>query len=154
MNEEELQNVADLRRQIEELKRENARLTEILGLNPSRNLEVPPVNQSGPVELEIPLSLVDRSSSPEAKVALFRSLFVGRDDVHALRWESARTGKHGWSPAVVGGFANIRSTDKEYVPLTPSVIADHLPGKVHAGLYPLLGDDTCRLLVCDFDGPG
>ncbi len=34
------------------------------------------------------------------------------------------------------------------------MIADHLAGKAHAGLYPLLGDDTCRLVVCDFDGPG
>ena len=34
------------------------------------------------------------------------------------------------------------------------MIADHLAGKVHAGLYPLPGDDTCRLIVCDFDGPG
>jgi len=55
---------------------------------------------------------------------------------------------------VVGGFTNARSTNKEYVPLTSSVIADHLAGKVHAGLYPLLGDDTCRLLGCDFDGLG
>jgi hypothetical protein len=39
---------------------------------------------------------VDRSSPPEAKVALFRSLFAGRDDVHALRWENNRTGKAGW----------------------------------------------------------
>jgi len=38
--------------------------------------------------------------------------------------------------------------------LTPRVVADHLAGKVHAGLFPLLGDDTCRLVVCDFDGPG
>jgi hypothetical protein len=100
MNEEELQTDADLRRQIEELKRENERLIEILGLKSSRNLERPQVNQSGPVEHEAPLSLVDRSSSPESKVALFQSLFVGRDDVYALRWESGRTGKHGWSPAV------------------------------------------------------
>jgi superfamily II DNA or RNA helicase len=154
MNDEELHSVADLHRQIEDLKRENDRLTEVLGLKSSRNLERPHANQNGSVELESPLSLVDRSSSPESKVALFQSLFVGRGDVYALRWESARTGKHGWSPAVVGGFASARSIDKEYLPLTASVIADHLAGKVHAGLYPMLGDDTCRLVVCDFDGPG
>ena len=154
MNDEEPQIVAELRRQIEELKRENDRLTEILGLKPSKGLQHPAVNLSGPTEHEAPLSHVDRSSSPESKVAFFQSLFVGRDDVYALRWESGRTGKHGWSPAVVGGFANARSTHKEYLSMTSGVIADHLAGKVHAGLYPLLGDDTCRLVVCDFDGPG
>jgi len=29
-----------------------------------------------------------------------------------------------------------------------------LAGGFHAGLYPLLRGDSCRLLVCDFDGPG
>jgi superfamily II DNA or RNA helicase len=32
------------------------------------------------------------------------------------------------------------------------VIHDHLSGKTNVGLYPILVDDTCRLLVCDFDG--
>ena len=154
MNDEEPEIISDLRRQLEELKCENNRLTEILGLKLSNGLEHPALSQSKSTEHEVPLSPVDRSSSPESKVAFFQSLFVGRGDVYALRWESGRTGKHGWSPAVEGGFANARSTDKEYAPLTPRVVADHLAGKVHAGLYPLLGDDTCRLVVCDFDGPG
>jgi len=34
-----------------------------------------------------------------------------------------------------GGFANARSTDKEYATLTPRVVADHLAGKVHAGPF-------------------
>jgi hypothetical protein len=112
MNDEELQIVANLRRQIEELKRENDRLTEILGLKPTRSLERPTVNHGGPTKHEVPHPLVDRSSSSESKVAFFQSLFVGRDDVYALRWESGRTRKHGWSPAVAGGFSNARSTDK------------------------------------------
>jgi hypothetical protein len=112
MNDEELQIVANLRRQIEELKRENDRLTEILGLKPTRSLERPTVNHGGPTKHEAPHPRVDRSSSSESKVAFFQSLFVGRDDVYALRWESGRTGKHGWPPAVAGGFSNARSTDK------------------------------------------
>ncbi len=154
MNDDELQIVVNLRRQIEALKQENDRLTEILGLKSSGSPKDPVADQGVPSEFETPLLLVDRTSSPESKVAFFRSIFVGRDDVYALRWESGTTGKHGWSPAVVGGFANARSTGKEYLPLTSSVIADHLAGKIHAGLYPLLRDDSCRLIVCDFDGPG
>jgi superfamily II DNA or RNA helicase len=152
MNDDEVQIVADLHHRIEELERENYRLTEILSLKspatPTSERERQEVNQG------VETIQVDRTSSAENKVEFFRSLFEGRDDVYALRWESARTGKHGWSPAVVGGFANARSTGKEYLPLTSSVIADHLAGKIHAGLYPLLGDDSCRLIVCDFDGPG
>src|SRR5260370_21166507 len=36
---------------------------------------------------------VTAESPPELKVALFRSLFRGRDDVYALRWE----GRGGWT---------------------------------------------------------
>ena len=96
---------------------------------------------------------VDGHSSAEAKIALFRSLFAGRDDAYAARWENERTRKSGWSPVVVGGPANARRPDREYVPLGDGVIEAHLVGRVHVGLYPLLRDDGCRLLACDFDGP-
>ena len=43
--------------------------------------------------------VVDRTSLPEAKIALFRSLFRVRDDVYARRFESKRTGKSGYVPA-------------------------------------------------------
>jgi len=39
------------------------------------------------------LSPVDRNSRSEAKIALFRSLFRGRDDVYPRRFESRKTGK-------------------------------------------------------------
>jgi hypothetical protein len=97
---------------------------------------------------------VVRGSAPEAKVALFRSLFVGREDVYALRWENERTGKAGWGPAVRGGWRNARRPDREHLPLTDDVVGRHLAGEIHAGLYPLMRGDACRLLACDFDGPG
>ena len=87
-------------------------------------------------------------------MALFRSLFAGRDDVHALRWDNERTGKAGWGPAVRGGWANSRRPDREYLSYSYEVIERHLEGAIHAGIYPLLPGDACRLLVCDFDGPG
>jgi hypothetical protein len=95
---------------------------------------------------------VTARSAPAAKVALFRSLFGGRTDVYATRWTN-RQGRSGWSPAVVGGPANARKPDRQYRPLTDDVVAAHLTGGLHIGLYPLLPDDTCRLLACDFDGP-
>jgi hypothetical protein len=42
---------------------------------------------------------VNNHSSPEAKIALFRSLFRGRDDVYPRRFESRKTDKCGYSPA-------------------------------------------------------
>ena len=36
---------------------------------------------------------VDQTSSSEAKIALFRSLFRGRDDVYPRRFESRKTGR-------------------------------------------------------------
>ena len=154
MSDEELQIIDELRHQIADLQRENDRLAEILGTQSSATAKRLEISQSVDSQLDPPLFQVDRTAPVGAKVEFFQSLFVGRDDVYALRWESARTGKHGWSPAVQGGFANARSPSKEYLPLTQGVIADHLAGKIHAGLYPLLRDDTCRLIVCDFDGPG
>jgi len=87
-------------------------------------------------------------------VALFRSLFRGRDDVYAVRWEG-RNGKAGYSPACrkVWGhsFPHHPDQPKEYFPLTDQVIHDHLTGKITAGVYPLLADETCWFLAADFD---
>ncbi|MGH9008579.1 MAG: TOTE conflict system archaeo-eukaryotic primase domain-containing protein, partial [Acidimicrobiia bacterium] len=149
---------AELLAELETLRAENARLRGLLGLDTrasdlsatgwSPTLFTP---QSSTPETK---PVVDRSSSRAAKVALFRSLFAGREDVYALRWENRRTGKGGWGPAVRGGWANARRPDREYLPFTDEVAEGHLAGEVHAGLYPLLPGDACRLLACDFDGAG
>ncbi len=97
---------------------------------------------------------VSAKSSPEEKVALFRSLFRGREDVHAVRWEG-RNGKVGYSPASrrVWGGSNPPDSDspREYLPLTDQVLHDHLTGRITAGVYPLLTDETCWFLAADFD---
>lgn len=74
--------------------------------------------------------------------------------MYALRWENARTGKSGWGPAVRGGWSNSRRPGRELLPLSGEVIANHLSGTISVGLYPLMGDDSCFSLVCDFDGAG
>ena len=100
---------------------------------------------------------VTRDSPATDKVALFRSLFIGRADVYASRWTSNKTGKSGWSPAVRGGFYTDAVTAKDMLPLSDDVIAKHLMGNrtgadgLHVGLYAMLPDDTCRFLACDFD---
>jgi len=100
---------------------------------------------------------VHSKSSSHEKIALYRSLFRGRDDVFAKRWES-KTGKKGYSPACknewVAGVCNkpcSKCTNCDYSPLTDEAIRDHLSGKETVGLYPLLPDETCWLLAVDFD---
>jgi hypothetical protein len=42
---------------------------------------------------------IDRNSSIEKKIALFRRLFRGRSDVFPIRWENRTTGRRGYAPA-------------------------------------------------------
>ncbi|MEO3779935.1 hypothetical protein ABGB16_24495 [Micromonospora sp. B11E3] len=87
------------------------------------------------------------------RVALFRSLFVGRDDVYAQRWE--KDGRKGWYPQLErlpGQSWQEAKEARRYRPLTDAVLHDHLSGRISIGLYPMLADDSCRLLACDFDG--
>ena len=149
-----------LRAELAQLRAENARLRRLLGFEDRTRIGEGPSAAWSPSlfpDRAEPVSKwveIDRGSPREAKLALFRSLFAGRDDVHALRWENERTGKAGWSPAVRGGWRNARRPDREHLPLTDDVVARHLAGEIHAGLYPLMRGDACRLLACDFDGPG
>ena len=102
----------------------------------------------------VPRAEVDQSSTASDKLALFRSLFGGRTDVYAHRWENPSTGKSGWSPTVRGGWSSKNSRNKDYLPLTDEVFASHLRGEATIGIYPLLRGDRCTLLACDFDGAG
>jgi hypothetical protein len=87
-------------------------------------------------------------------VALFGSLFAARTDTYAVRWENDRTGRAGWLPAVRGGWRKgVPHAERDYLPLTGQVLAAHLSGQVHVGLYPLLDEDRCWWLAADFDGP-
>ncbi|OAN51588.1 TOTE conflict system archaeo-eukaryotic primase domain-containing protein [Magnetospirillum moscoviense] len=46
-----------------------------------------------------PTARVTGASPPAAKIALFHSLFRGRDDVFPKRWSNPKSGKSGYSPA-------------------------------------------------------
>jgi hypothetical protein len=53
------------------------------------------------------------------KVAFFGALLAARTDAYAVRWDSVRTGKSGWMPAVRGGWRKgIPAAQREYLPLT------------------------------------
>lgn len=106
-------------------------------------------------------------SSPEAKIALFRSLFRGRDDVYPRRFDSRKSGKTGYSPACanewIRGLCDKRKVkcvecpNRKFLPVTDEVIRQHLSGtdtngrEFTAGVYPMLLDETCYFLAADFD---
>ena len=137
---------AELRR----LRAENARLLRLLDLSPEE--AAPP----GPAQaglFEAPPGPVHANSAAEEKVAFFSALFAARTDVYAVRYENSRTGRRGWVPAMCGGFRKgVPRAERDYLPLTAEVLAAHLSGKMHIGLYPLLDSDTCWWLAADFDG--
>ena len=118
-------------------------------------------------------SSVDLSSPAEVKIALFRSLFRGREDVYARRFESLKSGKSGYAPACANEWVRgicrkpqIKCADcthRKFLPMTDEVIYAHLSGHEPgdsrrrpfvAGVYPLLDDETCVFLAIDFDKSG
>ena len=97
----------------------------------------------------------------EEQLSLYMSLFRGRTDVYARRWE--KRGKTGYTPAYSfdwneflnhkakgGNFHSFES--KEKIPLTRDIIKKHLIGAYFIGVYPLLEDNTSYFIAIDFDG--
>jgi superfamily II DNA or RNA helicase len=133
------------------LRAENARLLRMLKLTPAQ-AALPRPGQAG--FFEAPPGPVHGGSPPELKVAFFGALFGARMNVYAVRYDNRRTGRAGWVPAMRGGFRRgVPRGERDYLPLTDEVLAAHLAGKMHIGLYPMLDGDTCWWLAADFDGP-
>ncbi|HUZ51105.1 MAG TPA: DEAD/DEAH box helicase family protein [Streptosporangiaceae bacterium] len=136
--------------ELSRLRGENARLLKMLELSPRQ--AAPP----GPAQVgffDAPPGPVHKDSLNDAKVAFFRALFAARTDIYAARIENSRTGWKGWLPAVRGGWQRgIPHEKRDYLPLTTDVLAAHLKGDVHVGVYPLLDGDRCWWLAADFDG--
>lgn len=98
--------------EIERLRLENQQLKQRLQLRGTEELQnlsitntLPQFSPSVVVQKPEPVrslktakGSVHNYSTPDEKIALFRSLFRGREDVYPVRWES-KNGKSGYSPA-------------------------------------------------------
>lgn len=140
------------RREAAQLREENERLRHLLGLD---DLDRDPASHKGRGEGTLftsadPLPSLDCHSPLSEKIRLISVLFRGREEVFAVRWENARTGKSGYSPATVDPWG--KQARKSYIPMSDEVIEQHLIGAHSIGVYPLLQDHTCWFLTCDFDG--
>lgn len=110
----------------------------------------------------------DAPTTNADKVALFRALFRGREDVFARRWENVNKNAAGYSPACgnewqhglcekkTGRDAGRRLTCAEcpnqaFIAVSDEEVAKHLRGDHVMGVYPLLSDETCSFLAADFD---
>lgn len=140
--------------ELSRLRAENARLRTLLACHGIAADEPEPMSPQKSV-----LSL-------EEKVALFRNLFQGREDVFARRWFSPTTGKSGYQPVCAREWSReycdkkkfkcAECPNREFQPLGYSDIYRHLEGKDPngrdvVGVYAILPDNTCRFLCCDFD---
>ncbi len=145
------------------LKAENEKYRRRLGLEmPVRPLDGNHNTNPDPNNLKNEPAIVS-GSSPDTKIKLFMSLFKGRDDVYAKRWQSKK-GKSGYSPSCLHEWSVgichkpkmkcSKCNNRNYAPLSPEVIDKHLRGKHVIGIYPMLTDETCYFLVIDFDGEG
>ncbi len=114
-----------------------------------------------PAEAKLQTQPARSALNTAQKITLFRSLFHGREDVYAQRWES-QDGRSGYSPRTERDWKayyaakteDRKRVDKETrknIPLTDEAIRAHLTGKQTLGAYPLLLDETCWFLAVDFD---
>lgn len=97
----------------------------------------------------------------EQQLELFMSLFRGRTDVYARRWE--KEGRSGYSPSYDFNWDEFMAhkrrggsmkdfENKKLIPLTKEVVNKHLIGQHVVGIYPILVDNTSYFIAADFDG--
>ena len=145
------------------LLEENKKLKAELALLKDKTGLVMPEAEATP---QISISSINKHSSPEEKINLFRSLFKGREDVFARRWYSKTTDKSGYQPVCENEWNEEFCDKKKYkcsacpnrklMVLTDKDIYRHLSGKDSygrdvVGIYPMLTDETCLFLCADFD---
>ena len=137
------------------LKSENLRLKAQLGMIKQQAVVAEEITQ---IKL---ISGINQSSEAKEKINILLSLFDGRTDVYAKRWQN-KTGKSGYSPVCLNewkadlcGKPKVKCADcshKSYEILDEKVIEEHLRGNITIGIYPMHLDETCNFLAIDFDG--
>jgi hypothetical protein len=120
----------ELRAKLAELDRRSEQfVAEIAALMESESAQTPPVNESPSQSPHVG----DEALSNAQKIALFRRLFRGRDDVFPARWENAKSRRSGYSPVCANewregicGKPRIKCSDcphQAFVPVSDEMIA-------------------------------
>ncbi|MBK9663163.1 MAG: DEAD/DEAH box helicase family protein [Nitrosomonas sp.] len=147
----------EVQEELQQLREENTRLKALLTRCGIIWEEAAP---DSTVSKTLESTPVTNQFTTSDKIALFRRLFRGCEDVYSQRWKSAK-GTSGYSPACSNEWKpgichkpRIKCGDcnqRLLLPMTDQVIYDHLTGKQTIGVYPLLTDDSCYFLAIDFD---
>lgn len=110
--------------------------------------------------------LITQRLSLDEKVALFRNLFNGREDIFARRWFSKASGKCGYQLVCLNEWNRqlcdkkkykcMECPNKQFKKLEYDDVYKHLEGKDAngcdvIGLYAILADNKCNFLCADFD---
>ena len=90
------------------LREENARLRRLLAVHSIPIPQLAPENPPPAKAVEI-AQPVDREERARRRIALFRSLFRGREDVYARRWDND-DGRHGYMPAALKDWKAINES--------------------------------------------
>ena len=157
--------ITELMARLAALERERAEiLAEINTLRSLRSEEAAAIKAVPSAKAGDP---IDRNSTIEKKIALFRRLFRGRTDVFPIRWENSTTGRSGYAPACTNEWQRgICEKPKVKCSACPNQafqavdevsIERHLRGTntngapFVMGVYPMLADNTSSFLAADFD---
>jgi superfamily II DNA or RNA helicase len=155
----------------QKLLAENKTLKARLGLDGKResdqdqgtasNFPLELVAQESPCKIQ--LTALKNFTNASEKISLFMSLFKGREDVYAKRWQS-KDDRSGYAPFCLNEWKSglcrkpaVKCFDcphKSYDVLDEKVIEAHLRGSIVAGIYPMCQDETCHFLAIDFDDDG
>ena len=149
--------------QNEALRQENEELKLLLH---AHGIEYKPKHAEEKDAVYSPFTFPYVKLSIEERVAIFHSLFKGREDVFAQRWFSKTTGKSGYQPVCINEWRRGVCDKKKYkcadcpnrhfAPLTYQDLYRHLEGKDEnccdvVGLYAIMPDNNCTFLCTDFD---
>jgi hypothetical protein len=139
---------SNLRNRKIRIRKENARL-RLLAVH---SIPIPQLAPEKPLPTKTieTAPLVDKEERPRKRIALFRRLFRGREDVYARRWEND-DGRHRYTPAVVRDWKAINQSRPEdrkkvdqktrkFLPVTDAVIENHLLGRETVVVYPVAGE--------------
>ena len=101
---------------------------------------------------------IDRNSTIEKKIALFRRLFRGRSDVFPIRWRNRTTGRSGYAPACANEWQRgicekpkvkcSACPNQAFLAVDDASIERHLRGTDASGapfvmgVYPMLADNA------------
>ena len=152
-----------LLQQNEALRQENEELKLLLH---AHSIEYKPKHAEEKDGVYSPFAFPSVKLSIEERVAIFHSLFKGREDVFARRWFSKTTAKSGYQPVCINEwrrgvcdkkkFKCADCPNRHFAPLTYQDLYHHLEGRDEnccdvVGLYAIMPDNNCAFLCTDFD---